>query len=170
MFDFLQKPNNDQFHSEARQYSQYPDPRLLGIEVQQEVEDLILAFQGKRISDDGESIIDIPCSLKIINQEGAQLILGLYKTRMSVSNATTMFNSEKKLMQHCKTFAENINELICSRHKDFDISEDFFDIIIDTLADNFELFLRKSLGDKQRKYAFGVPNKDPEAEEPKAIL
>jgi len=143
----LNMPNNPY----SVQFPVEKDPRTMGIDVQEEIEKIKATWRGMRLSDDGRTWVPIKNAKHMINEEGAETILGLYTNNMGIPNATTNLTEE----QICKTvinFGDNLNELICGNYREFEIPKIYFDFIIDQLTNNFYTFLLKSLHDKQRMW------------------
>ena len=167
MFDFLRnltpKKNNLQFEQQqqnlyyptaapqAVQYSPDKDPRILGLDQDEDLEKIHATWRGMRLSDDGEKWVPVENAILMINETGANTLLGLHRQMVSISHATTSLSIED-INTICLKYGNNLTEQICAKHEDWEVEKCFFDAIIDPLVESLFMFLKKSENDKQRMW------------------
>lgn len=175
LFDFVKKTYNDatkgqQPQQQGQQYQQAPnqsyvrqylnvpsyDSKTLGIDVTGEIEYIKNIFRGRRLDTKGKKFIPFDGAHIIMNEAGAEALLSFHAFILSISNATTNFRDHNHIRGLCEEYGGNILESLCTNYKVWEVDKSFFDYIIDTLCNHFEMFLLKSMNDGQRKYMHGM--------------
>lgn len=131
------------------------DGRTLGIDIDDEVEKLKNFFRGRRLNAKGDKYVYFPGATKIVSEGGAEWLLSHHEIMLSLANATTNITENNLILALCEEYADNLLECVLGEEEEWEINAGFFDMIIDTLTRRYQLFLLKSLYDKQRKYMHG---------------
>jgi len=155
-YDFAEK-NIKKYNAHEtvdRQVSEVPiyDNVTLGINTEGDIEKLKNFFRGRRLSRDGERFERFEGADEVMNEAGAEYLLSNHQQIMSISNATSFFKDRDEVKPLVEEYAGNISELLCSKYREWAVKVEFFDMIIDNLANSYHLFLLKSVGDKQRSH------------------
>jgi hypothetical protein len=132
------------------------DSRTLGIDIQGDIEKVKNVFRGRRLDAKGKKFIQYEGSIEIINEAGAEFLLSNHENMLSIANATTNIKDENFIRELCEEYADDLLEIILSMEEEWELNASFFDLIIDTLVRNYQLFLLKSLHNLQRKLMLGV--------------
>jgi hypothetical protein len=151
----IQSTRNDTYYRQNISIPQY-DSRTLGIDVAPDIEKLKNFFRGRRLDNEGKKFIKFDGAQEIINEAGSEWLLSHHESMLSISNATTNLKDNNVILELCEEYANNLNEIVCSKYREWGIDPAFFDIIIDSLARNYQLFLLKSLDNQQRKLMLGA--------------
>jgi hypothetical protein len=168
---FDKKPQQVQYPSpQGMNYNPYPgqgqnqqlfpvsvtvdrDPRTLGIDTHHELEEIKMSWMGFKRNSDNTRWVPIPGADRMISEYGAERILGMFRSCMTIANATTNLN-EDQIAIKCIIFGFDLNEMVCQKYMDFQIPKPYFDFIINPLLHSYHNFLLKSLNDKQRSFQY----------------
>jgi hypothetical protein len=159
------QPVKDRDHSSIRQTVSVPqyDSRTLGIDIQADIEKIKNFFRGRRLDAEGKKFVKFSSSQEIISEGGSEWLMSHHESIMNIANATTNFSDNNQILEMCEEYGDNLLEILLSMEKEWDINPAFFDMIIDTLVRNYQMFLLKSLNNLQRKLMMGA-NTQPQGE------
>lgn len=161
------RPENQSYIRQTLNVPQY-DSRTLGIDIQADIEKFKNIFRGRRLDPEGKKYINFEGAQEILNEAGSEWLLSNHESMLSISNATTNIENNNQVLELCEEYADNLLEILLSMEKEWEINPAFFDMIIDTLVRNYQLFLLKSYKNEQRRLMAGQPQQQPENVMPQA--
>ena len=79
----------------------------------------------------------------LINEDGFDMLM-FHFISLITANISTSHLTDDEIRLLAEEFAIEINNMVCNNYKKWNIKKHHFDMIIDTLDDNFFIFLKKA--------------------------